>query len=322
MKRFWTNLTKSTRFQILFYAASLLVGCLLFLGPYLFPSDNAKLFFQGIGIALVSAALLGFAQRLFFYDDFRSEVDSLIGTALDTYLAQNVLPFLKEGFERLFTDRSQAITEFKKHLLLESEHIVIIGSSLKGLLDVTERDKSKKDLADVIRQKLKAGVRVEFLLTHPALAFLREDAEGRKPGAIKEEIIETVRYLTGKDIGGRVLSASIGVPLDSIRLYLGTPTIFAIVCSDWMLVNPYAYQATAYDNFCFEISRKSDQGLYSKIFKSHYKEPWDNKDTTKPIDETRLATLPNIILNDVFPHRLSDLVHTNGSTSQTSPAAG
>ena len=321
MKQFWTNLTKSTRFQVLFYAASLTIGCLLFLGPYLFPSENAKLFFQGIGIALVAAALLGFAQRLFFYDDFRSEVDKLVGDSLESFLAQYMLPFINEGLERLFKNRYEGITEFKKHMQLESKEIVIIGSSLKGILDITERDQSKKEFADIIRQKIKAGIDVKFMLTHPALAFLREDAERTMPGEIKREIIETLRYLTGKNVGGGDSKLKVDVPLTSIKLYLGTPTICAIICSDWMLVNPYAYQGTAYDNFCFEVARKNPQGLYSKIFNNHFNNPWDNGRTTLEVSEDILKNIHHVVLADVFPSRLSDLVHPNDNSKSDGHSA-
>ena len=141
---------------------------------------------------------------------------------------------------------------------------------------------------------------MEFLLTHPALAFLREDAEGRKPGAIKNEIIETLRYLVGGNHLEKDNLPSIGVPLESIRLYLGTPTIFAVICSDWMLINPYTYQATAYENFCFELSKKTEQGLYSKIYKAHFRKPWNNKDTRTILTEKVMQTLATIVMELTF----------------------
>lgn len=153
---------------------------------------------------------------------------------------------------------------------------------------------------------------MEFLLTHPALAFLREDAEGRKPGAIKNEIIETLRYLVGGNHLENDNLPSIGVPLESIRLYLGTPTIFAVICSDWMLINPYTYQATAYENFCFELSKKTEQGLYSKIYKAHFRKPWNNKDTRTILTEKMMKTLATIVMEDVFPNRTHDLVRKKG----------
>jgi hypothetical protein len=306
-RKFWTSLTKGTRFQILFYSFTILLGILLFLGPSVFPNAFTQLLSAGLGIALVASSILGFAQRLFFYDDFRSEMTSLVDNALNTYLTKNMLPFFSEGIEKLFSDRKQAVDELLTHISLENDHIVIIGSSLKGLFDVTERDKWKKQFSDLIRLKVKEDVRVEFLLTHPALAFLREDAEGRKPGAIKKEILTTLSYLTGCDFGVEKPKYSIDIPLENIRLYLGTPTIFSIICTERMLINPYAYQATAYENFCFEISKKGEQGLYSKILKSHYKEPWDNKETTIQL-ENATKELKNQILIDVFPTRIPDLV--------------
>ncbi|MBI2433247.1 MAG: hypothetical protein HYV26_10280 [Candidatus Hydrogenedentes bacterium] len=321
LHQFWRNLSRGTRFQVLFYSASMLVGIIMFFGPIVFQSETVKPLTTGLGIALVAASLLGFAQRLFFYDDFRSEMESLVGDALNNYLQTNMLPFLREGVERLYTDREEAISAFKKHVV-ESDHVIIIGSSLTGLLDPTERDLRKKEFADILRKKLEDNVRVEFLLTHPALAFLREDAEGRKPGAIKSEIVDTLKYLTKGMPGSDGNASNIGVPPQNIRLYLGTPTIFAIICSDWMLINPYTYQATAFENFCFELSKKGDQSLYSKIYKGHFRKPWNNRDTTTILTPAIMKELASTVMADVFPNRLDDLVHPEGRSADMDSESG
>ncbi|MBN4056091.1 hypothetical protein JYT20_00045 [Rhodothermus sp. AH-315-K08] len=164
--RFWRDLSRGTRFQVGFYSSAFVVGSLMFLGPRLFASEAWGTVLTGIGIALVASSVLGFAQRLFFYDDFRSQMDSLVEGSLKNFLEKDMLPFLNEGVERLYEDRDVAIREFSAHVQLERERIVIIGSSLKGLLDPTERDKEKSAFARLLRERLKEGVEVELLLTH------------------------------------------------------------------------------------------------------------------------------------------------------------
>ena len=316
--RFWTDLSRGTRFQVGFYFAAFIFGTLMFFGPQMFASSTLIPVLTGVGITLIASSVLGFAQRVFFYDDFRTEMDSLVEGSIKGFLEKDMLPFLNDGIERLYVDRDVAIRDFAEHVRLERERIIIIGSSLKGLLDPTERDQEKKEFADILREKIEDGVTIEFLLTHPALAFLREDAEGRKPGAIKLEIIETLRYLTGIEVtpsGGPALR----IPVENIRLYHGTPTIFCIILCNRMLINPYAYQATAYDNFCLEISKKSEQGLFVKMLRSHFSKPWDSKETGTPLTEDIMNKIATYCMLDLFPNRRKDLVHDlekqNGETA-------
>jgi hypothetical protein len=317
---FWRTLSRGTRFQVGFYSAAFVVGALMFFGPRMFASNTWGPVLTGIGIALVASSVLGFAQRLFFYDDFRTEMDGLVEGSLKGFLEKDMLPFLSDGVERLYVDRDVAIREFVAHVRLERERIIVIGSSLKGLLDATERDQEKTGFAAVLREKIRDGVPIEFLLTHPALAFLREDAEGRKPGAIKAEIIDTLRYLTGIGLSAKG-APKIGVPVEAIRLYHGTPTIFSIILGNRMLINPYAYQATAYENFCFEFSKKSEQGLYAKMLKAHYRKPWDNKDTCTPLTEDVMNRIDEFCMQDLFPNRLADLVRDRISIATALGAA-
>jgi hypothetical protein len=260
----------------------------------------------------VAASTLGFAQRLFFFDDFETEMKGLVAHSLKSYLEENMFPFMHEGVERLYLDRAGAIRDFSQHIKLESERIIIIGSSLKGLLDPTERDKQKKEFADVLKRKITAGITVEFLLTHPALAFLREDAEGRKEGDIKAEIITTLEYLV----------RDLGVSPGSIWLYHGTPTIFSLITSERMLVNPYTYQANAYENFCFEISKRSEQGLYTRLLSAHFTRPLDNRGTTTALTLEAMRDLKSRSLVDLFPDRLVDLVGGNSTQEANQRMAG
>lgn len=303
----WHSFTKGTRFQILFYFVFSLVGIFLFLGVQILNIKEWQPVMIGFGIAFVSSSIIGFTQRLFFYDDFKSEMNDLVAGSLQKYLESYLFPFIGEGLECLFTDRRAALDEFIDCIKLENDKIIIIGSSLKGILDPTEEQKEKKVLSDLIRTKIEDKVTVRFLLTHPTLAFLREDAEGRAKGAIKQEILRTLRYL----IGGNFVSENapkIKVPIENIRLYKGTPSIFCIITSDKMLVNPYTYQANAYENFCFIVSRKKPNDLFSKILNAHYEKPWDNEVTTSKLTEEMMGKLESFTMQHIFPERESDLL--------------
>ena len=305
MRKFWLELTRTTRFQILFYGTSLTIGLMFFLGPRLFADDKWLPIFTGLGIAFVSSGILGFAQRVFFFDDFRSEMDRLVSDALNENLSAGLFPFIRDGIEQLHPDRRAALKAFIKHIELEKERIIFIGSSLKGMLDPTEEQDQKREVAELLRRKMKEGVQVRFLLTHPALAFLREDAEGRAKGDIKKEIMRTLRYLVRDD------EPTLKVPEKDVKLYKGTPTIFSVILSERMLVNPYTYQANAFENFCFEVKRTDDSGLYSKIRSAHYEKPWESDVTCVTLNEETIEELEDMVLSDVFPNRQESIVCLN-----------
>ncbi len=118
--------------------------------------------------------------------------------------------------------------------------LIVVGSSLLGLKTYVPR------LSQYIRARNNKGYETKFLLTCPCYSNLREDQEKRSNGQIRTEIQETIRFLE-KDCG---------LPLDKcLRFYKGTPTCFMIVVSNYMLLNPYPYQAEAFKAFCLEVRR-------------------------------------------------------------------
>jgi hypothetical protein len=313
---FWSSISRGTRFQILFYGISAVFGVFFFLGPRIFANQALEPLFIGLGIAFTASSILGFAQRLFFFDDFRSEMDDLVSGSLSDYLSKHMFPFISEGIEKFYSDRNDAIREFSKYIQLEKNEIVIIGSSLKGILDPREEQQEKREFADLLRSKLEEKVRIRFLMTHPALAFLREDAEGRAKGAIKTEIIRTLNYLVGNKYSEEGMK-SVGIPMKDIYLYHGTPTIFTIIVTDRMLINPYTYQANAYENFCFEISRRGHHNLYNKILSAHYRKPWDNDETRTALTNAIMDHINNITLADIFTDRMPDLGMSSSPTTDS-----
>ena len=83
------------------------------------------------------------------------------------------------------------------------------------------------------------------MLTHPCFSSLREDQEGREEGQIRKEIDETINFLKGCGMASD----------ECLRFYRGTPTCFAVIASNAMLLNPYPYQIEAFRSFCIEVRR-------------------------------------------------------------------
>lgn len=117
--------------------------------------------------------------------------------------------------------------------------LIIVGSSLLGFKMYVQH------LPQVLRSRLERGFESKFMLTHPCFSQLREEQEGREEEQIRKEIEETVRFLVECNMGNN----------ESLRFYRGTPTCFAIITSNSMLLNPYPYQIEAFRSFCIEVRR-------------------------------------------------------------------
>jgi len=311
----WPSLTRGTRFHILFFSTVILLGASCFLFARFGASPEARQFVLGMGIALIPAGLIGLIHRLFFFDELRAEMDEILRVSLSDAVKSDLLPFLESGIIRVSRDRAEMMEHFKGYISQEAREVIIIGSSLRGILDPDEEVESKKAFADLIRQRLSAGVSFKFLLTHPALAFLREDAEGRAPGDIKQEIIATLRYLT-QERGGQDERPGLGVTHQNIKLYKGTPTIFSIVTSSHLFMNPYTYQSNAFESFCIEIRRAGTNDLYSRFINDHFHKPWKNEPrTTETLDLQMLKRLEGMTLVDIFEERAAEI-----GRSETGPS--
>lgn len=303
---FWKQFSRATRYNILFFSFLIAFGGGCFFFARLGSSEQARQFVLGLGIALLPAGLIGLGHRLFFYDELTTEMNSILRSSLREVLEVDLLPFLKSGMVRVFKNRNEAIAHFSNYLVTESHEIIIIGSSLRGILDPAEEIRSKKEFSNLIRSRLNDGVSFKFLLTHPSLAFLREDAEGRADGDIKREIIETLHYLT-RDNNNSGGLPGLGIPYHNIKLYKGTPTIFSIITSKSLLMNPYTYKSNAYENFCIEVLSVGANDLYSRFMSDHFHGTWNDGRTTEPLTKDLLERLTNVNLTDIFPKRAEDI---------------
>ena len=117
---------------------------------------------------------------------------------LDQYRDEiTTLRSLKEaGIVSVHRNREIALRQFMSAIDAETQEIMIVGSSLLGLLQKAQY----KELADKLRFKVSnSGVRVKFLLTHPAVSDLRAEQENRRFAAIGREIIQSLRILSSWD---------------------------------------------------------------------------------------------------------------------------
>jgi hypothetical protein len=170
------------------------------------------------------------------------------------------------GVTGIFRRREIAVKAFARALDEESREIMIIGSSLKGLLQKEEYH----PIADKIRFKVNQGKTIiKFLLTHPIVADMRASQENRRPGEIGREILTSLEILRDWQI-----------PEEYVRLYLGTPTCFAIKTTRQMLINPYPYISVSFDSPCLHLQYSTEVGAdrpyyFFDEFNSRHFGAWD-----------------------------------------------
>lgn len=195
---------------------------------------------------------------------YRDHVQVLLGRyEREIDLLQSVR---QAGIKGIYHRRQSALKEFARCMDEEANEIMVIGSSLRGLLQQPEY----KDIADKLR--FKAGLpnfNVRLMLTHPIVADFRASQEKRNPTEIGSEILQSLRILKAWNI-----------PCANVRLYLGTPTCFAIRTTRAMIVNPYPYIAVSSESPCFLVEQTHDMqpglaGYFFEEFNSRHFGAWD-----------------------------------------------
>jgi len=229
-------------------------------------SDNA------IFIELISALskkLDDIQNQVCRTEDYREVTSPLIQNKIEKILSNysNEIDLLKSvkfaGVTGIFKRRDAAIKAFERGLDEEQKEIIIIGSSLKGLLQKGEYS----EIRDKIKFKTKGAYTVvKFLLTHPIVADFRAGQEQRKDGDIGNEILKSLKILKEWEIKP-----------ENVRLYLGTPTCFAIKTSRQMLINPYPYNSVSFDSPCLHLEYASENSSYFfDEFNSRHFGAWDS----------------------------------------------
>jgi hypothetical protein len=160
------------------------------------------------------------------------------------------------GILGIYQTRIDAFEVFKDFIKEEERELVIVGSSLLGLLQ--NADTSYYQIREPIRKKIEDRLYIRFLLTHPMVADLRARQENRSFQDIGKEIIKSLKLLTNEW----------NVKPENIKLYQGTPTCFGIRTGRAMLLNFYPYGKVAYESTCF-IVRKGGY-IYRQFSESHF----------------------------------------------------
>jgi len=136
-------------------------------------------------------------------DDLKESIPPIIQDKVETILRRyseeiELLKLMRHaGVTGIFKRREMALKAFAKALDEEAKEIMIIGSSLKGLLQKEEYS----SIAGKLRFKANEGkTTVKFLLTHPIVADLRASQENRRAGEIAREILVSLEILRSWEI--------------------------------------------------------------------------------------------------------------------------
>ena len=201
--------------------------------------------------------------------DLREVIPPLVLDQTSNVLRQysDEIELLKEvkhaGVFGIYKRRPAAIKSFARDIDEEMSEIMVVGSSLKGLLQKDEY----KEVAEKLRFKIAHKTDVKFMLTHPIVADFRSNQENRKPTEIGDEVLSSLRTLQSWD-----------VEPSRVKLYLGTPTCFGIKTTKRMIINPYPYISVSYDSPCLLLQHSSVDGApgyFFDEFSSRHFGAWD-----------------------------------------------
>lgn len=253
----------------------IVIGAGLFLqGSFL------NVLFIGAGIAMAPTAVIATLFRIFLFKEvqyqltqpvvesirevFQGEMEKQVGEVLRDYRIEieNFGALREAGLIRSYRRRRDALEAFAPHLASEENEIMVVGSSLKGLLIHEDYERFSR----ILRQKIEdTSVRVKFLLTHPVFADQRAFQEGRVFTEIGAEILCALGLLEGW-----------GQPVELVRLYRGTPTCFALKTRRMMVLNPYPYKSVAFDSPCLLVEAGAGGGgyFYNAFDRDHFG-AWD-----------------------------------------------
>lgn len=230
------------------------------------------------GVAVAAPGILSYLYRKYMFEEIKLEIqkpalefkrtaENIIGAAAkeitEQYRQEIELLRASEsaGLIGVYKSRAEAVTAFLPFIDKEKEEILIIGSSLSGLLGEEEFDKVYDAAQKLLVRKKADGVRLRFLLTHPVIADLRARQENRRFKDIGYEIIRSLEYL--------LYNEEWRVDPRNIKLYLGTPTCFGIKTEEAMLLNTYPYMKEAFHSPCLIVAKHGY--FYDHFYSSHFR---------------------------------------------------
>ncbi len=217
------------------------------------------------GVAVMAPGILSYLYRRYMLEEIKIElseparefkdeasrlIQEAIGDVTEGYRHEIALlrAARKAGLDAVFISRNEALEAFMPYLEEEKHDILIVGSSLRGLLQ--EDDQEYEHARRVLKRRKDEGVRVRFLVTHPRVADLRARQENRDFTDIGTETMDSIEILVD----------TWGILPKDIKLYMGTPTCFGVKTSRAMLLNPYPFMKEAYASPCW-IARKPGTSL-------------------------------------------------------------
>jgi hypothetical protein len=226
------------------------------------------------GVAVAAPGILSYMYRRYMLEDIKLEMQrpaqefkttavQMIGEAVGdvTSLYRNEIDLLKAcqlgGIHGVYISRGDALQAFLPFIDDERHEIVLVGSSLKGLLQ--EYEVEYEHARALLQRKKAEGVSIRVLLTHPSVADLRAKQEDRYFKAIGDEIIKSLNTLI----------TEWKVEPGNIKLYLGTPTCFGIKTTRAMLLNTYPYMKEAYASPCLVVRKPGY--FYEHFLSSHFR---------------------------------------------------
>ena len=244
-----------------------------------------------LGVAVATPGALSYLYRKYMLEDIKLElqkpaiefkqaavdmIDEALAQVTHTYRAElKLLQSAREaGIQGVFVSRSEALSAFMPAIENERYEIMVVGSSLRGLLQ--DLDNEYQLARQALKHKVAEGLRLRFLLTHPVVADLRARQEDRNFKDIGREIVESIT----------VLRNEWKVDRGNVRLYVGTPTVFGIKTSDAMLLNTYPYMKEAVASPCQIVTKPGY--MYDRYQDSHF-QAWKSAMTVEaPHDPTEL----------------------------------
>ncbi len=188
------------------------------------------------------------------------------------------------GISDVYRNRLEGTSRVIESLVEESSQFFAVGTSLKGLIGVAfDEEDEYTEIWKAIKEALQRKVKINLLLTNPAMAHYRSRQEGRPEGEIEAEIIENLIYLIMYKMENPKLADNL-----KIKLYDGAPSLFMMGTTRKMLINPYPNYTTACSSFSFLIEGGSP--IYAAYYHSHYRAAWlDSRSTMDISDDPKEA---------------------------------